>query len=149
MNRLSQAKNKRALGICAIFFGIMFTLFSVSIFSISSMDVEKKIIQDEINEEYGGNIQIEIGGNQLGSEDNMVISLVKYLFIGVGLIIGLTGVFWVVSSYKLERQERETTDYGQNYQQIYHQNYQQSAQQNKTYSLNGKIYDGDDNPLGF
>ena len=137
MNRFSQAKVKRVRGIITILFGILFIVVEMSIFATTGMDIEKKIIQNEINEEYGGGIEITIDKSFNSSGEYTALSITKILFACVGLFIVAVGIFWVVSSYKMERRERDSVNYGQNYEQ------------NRTYNLKGKVYNKDDNSLGF
>ena len=165
MNSFLDAIGRKSIGIFLLIFGMFFLFVVVGIFSTSGMDYEKKQMQEELAEEFGGEIEIEFNNNFFSPEENAAMSIVKYMFSAIGLLIAGAGLYLVISGYKIERRQREnlninaysntntninintnlnpyvnpqdSMDYGQNYGQ------------SRTYNLNGKVYDKDDNSLGF
>lgn len=160
MDRFSQGRNRRIIGFFTIFFGIVFMTVVISIFATTAMSFQHEQINDIVEKEFGGQVEIEFyESSSFESEDSFAFSVVKYLFIGVGLIIIAVGVYWVISSYKIERYERRNMNLNMNSNMNMEFNpyvnrqdsmdYSQNYEQTRTYNLNGKVYDSDDNSLGL
>ena len=163
MNSFLDAIGRKSIGIFLLFFGLFFLFVVVGIFSTSGMNYEKKQIEEELAEEFGGEIEIEFNNNFFSPEENAVMSIVKYMFSAIGLLITGVGLYLIISGYKIERLKRENlninaysnmntninTDFNPYINRQDSMDYSQSYGQSGTYNLNGKVYDKDDNSLGF
>lgn len=135
--------SKTMLGIFILFFGIMFTFVTYSIFSTSSSISDGSFYEEEVKDFVGEDVVI-IGGQTSFEQDEDIteaFSMFSLIFVVVGAAICLLGIVFIIKGVAEKKRNNNNMPIDNNFGNS------NTYYQENTYNLNGEIYKRDKNSL--